>query len=147
MGYLLLGDADQAQDAAQEAFLIGWRELRSLREPDRFRAWVTGIAVNACRRRRRAAARAWGAAASESQAPDAASDEGDAAVLRVAVGRAVDALPPRMREAVVLRFYCGFAEAEIAQTLGIAAGTVKSRLGRARTRLAVALRAVVEVDE
>jgi RNA polymerase sigma-70 factor, ECF subfamily len=146
VAYLLLGDADQAQDAVQEAFLVGWRDLRNLRDPDRFRAWVTGIAVNMCRRRRRGAARAGRTAASESQPPYGASDEGDAAVLRVAVRRAVEALPPRMREAVVLRFYCGFAEAEIAATLRIAPGTVKSRLGRARARLAVSLRPVVEVE-
>src|SRR5919109_134626 len=59
--YLLLRDVEQAEDAAQEAFLIGWRDLRRLRDPERFRAWVTGIAVNQCRRRRRAAARTrWG---------------------------------------------------------------------------------------
>ncbi|HEV8572285.1 MAG TPA: sigma-70 family RNA polymerase sigma factor [Actinomycetota bacterium] len=145
VAYLLLGDADQAQDAAQEAFLVGWQDLRRLREPERFRAWVTGIAVNLCRRRRRAAARASIAAATESEAP-AASDEGEAAAIRVAVGRAVDALPRHMREVVVLRFYCEFAEAEIAEVLGIAAGTVKSRLGRARARLAGALQAVMEVE-
>src|SRR5918999_3327703 len=50
--YLLIGDPDLAQDVAQEAFLIGWRDLRRLRDPARFQAWVTGIAVNLCRKRR-----------------------------------------------------------------------------------------------
>lgn len=147
VAYLLLGVADQAQDATQEAFLIGWRDLRRLREPDRFRAWVTGIAVNVCRRRRRAASRASASSASETESPAGSTDEGEAAALRLAVRRVVDALPRQMREVVVLRFYCGFAEAEIAATLGVPQGTVKSRLGRARARLASALRAVVEVDE
>jgi RNA polymerase sigma-70 factor, ECF subfamily len=146
VAYLLLGDADQAQDAAQEAFLIGWRDLRRLRDPARFRPWVTGVAVNLCRRRRRAAARAWQALERQSGGRESASDEGDAAAVRLAVRGAVDALPRRMREVVVLRFYCGFAEAEIAGALGIATGTVKSRLARARARLADALRPMVEVE-
>jgi RNA polymerase sigma factor (sigma-70 family) len=147
VAYLLLGDVDQAQDTAQEAFLIGWRDLRRLRHPDLFRPWVTGIAVNQCRRRRRAAARTGAAAAVPEPEPQRASaDESDETLLRLAVRRAVDGLPRQMREVVVLRFYCGLAEAEMAEALGIAAGTVKSRLGRARARLAHVLRAVVEVE-
>jgi RNA polymerase sigma factor (sigma-70 family) len=146
VAYLLLGDDDQAQDAAQEAFLIGWRDLRRLRDPALFRPWVTGVAVNLCRRRRRAAARAWQSLDRQAAGREVAPDEGDAASLRLAVRQAVDALPRQMREVVVLRFYCRFAEAEMAEALGIAAGTVKSRLGRARARLADTLRAVVEVE-
>jgi RNA polymerase sigma-70 factor, ECF subfamily len=144
--YLLLGDADQAQDAAQEAFLIGWRDLRRLRDPERFRAWVTGIALNLCRRRRLAGARARSRWAGAEEAPSA-PDPADSVVLRLEVRRAVDALPLHMREAIVLRFYCGFAEAEMAVALGVPVGTVKSRLGRARERLAEALRAAMEVDD
>ena len=143
--YLLLGDSEQAQDAAQEAFLIGWRDLRRLRDPERFRAWVTGIALNLCRRRRRAGARArsrWGELEETAPAPDAA----DSVVLRLEVRRAVDALPRHMREAIVLRFYCGFSETEMAVALGVPVGTVKSRLGRAKARLAETLRATGEVD-
>src|SRR5918999_1181940 len=66
-------------------------------------------------------------------------DAADAVALRMVVGLAVDALPRPMREAVVLRFYCGFAEHEIAVALRVPVGTVKSRLGRARTLLAEAL--------
>jgi RNA polymerase sigma-70 factor (ECF subfamily) len=140
--YLLLGDSEQAQDATQEAFLIGWRDLRRLRDPERFGAWLTGIALNQCRRRRRTGARErrW------TDAEEAAPDDADSAALRIEVRRAVDALPRQMREAVVLRYYCGFVEAEMAAALGVPAGTVKSRLGRARARLAVALRAAVEVE-
>jgi RNA polymerase sigma factor (sigma-70 family) len=146
VAYLLLGDPDQAQDAAQEAFLIGWRDLQRLRDPARFRPWVTGIAVNLCRRRHRASARARQALDRHSGDGAMPADEGDTAAVRLAVRAAVNALPRRMREAVVLRFYCGFGEAEIAEVLGIATGTVKSRLGRARGRLAETLRTVVEVE-
>jgi RNA polymerase sigma-70 factor (ECF subfamily) len=146
VAYLLLGDPDQAQDAAQEAFLIGWRDLRRLRDPARFRPWVTGVAVNLCRRRHRASARAQQALDRHPGDGGTPADEGDTAAVRLAVRAAVEALPRRMREVVVLRFYCGFWEAEIAEALGIARGTVKSRLGRARSRLAEDLRAVVEVE-
>jgi RNA polymerase sigma factor (sigma-70 family) len=146
VAYLLLGNSDQAQDAAQEAFLIGWRDLRRLRDPALFRPWVTGVAVNVCRRRRRAEARAGRALDRQSRGREMPSDEGDAADIRLAVRGAVDGLPRQMREVVVLRFYGGFAEAEIAGALGIPTGTVKSRLGRARARLADALRPVVEVE-
>lgn len=143
--YLLVGDTDQAQDVTQEAFLIGWRDLPRLRDLERFRAWVTGIAVNVCRRRRRGAARDRRRSADRREAT-VATDVADAIVLRVEVRRAVDALPRSMREAIVLRFYCGLAEAEMALALGVPVGTVKSRLGRARARLADTLRATVEVD-
>jgi len=144
--YLLIRNTDQAQDAAQEAFLIGWRDLRRLRDPEQFRAWVTGIALNLCRRRRRAAARDRALPkVSDEVAP--ASDPVESVAVRIEVRRAVDALPRPMREAVVLRFFCGFDEREMTLALGVPAGTVKSRLGRARARLAETLRAVVEVDE
>jgi RNA polymerase sigma-70 factor, ECF subfamily len=139
--YLLIRNTDQAQDAAQEAFLIGWRDLHRLRRPEQFRAWVTGIALNLCRRHRRATVRE--RSRSDSAEPAGSQvDATDAVVLRVEVRRAVDALPRPMREAVVLRFYSGFAESEIAVALGVPIGTVKSRLGRARARLAEALREV-----
>jgi RNA polymerase sigma factor (sigma-70 family) len=146
VAYLLLGDADQAQDTAQEAFLIGWRDLRRLRDPDLFRPWVTGIAVNLCRRRSRAVARELNHRADLSPPVDR-GEVAEAAALRIEVRHAVEELPRKMREAIVLRFYCGFAEAEIAEALKIPLGTVKSRLGRARARLAVSLQAITEVDK
>jgi RNA polymerase sigma factor (sigma-70 family) len=139
--YLLIWDVDMAQDVVQDAFLIGWRDLHRLRRPEQFRAWVTGIALNLCRRRRRAAARDR-SRSNEMEPGGSQVDAADAVALRVVVRRAVDALPRPMREAVVLRFYCGFAESEIAVALGVPVGTVKSRLGRARARLAEALREV-----
>jgi RNA polymerase sigma factor (sigma-70 family) len=63
-------------------------------------------------------------------------DEAAAADLRVSVAGAVAGLPRRLREAVVLRFYAGLREAEMAAVLGVPSGTVKSRLARARRHLA-----------
>jgi RNA polymerase sigma-70 factor (ECF subfamily) len=139
--FLLIRNAEQAQDIAQEAFLIGWRDLRRLRHPEQFRAWVTGIALNLCRRSGRAEARQR-RITRQAGAAELQDDATDAVANRVEVRRAVDALSRPLREAVVLRFYCGFAESEIAAALGVPVGTVKSRLGRAKARLAEALREV-----
>ena len=139
--YVLLGDADLAQDVAQEAFLVGWRDLRRLRDPASFRAWVAGIAVNLCRRRHR---ESQGVIFEREMAATAGPEEAERSDLRIVVQRAVDGLPRRMREAVVLRFYCRFSEREIGAALGVPVGTVKSRLTRARARLAETLRPVME---
>jgi RNA polymerase sigma factor (sigma-70 family) len=139
--YVLLGNADLAQDVAQEAFLVGWRDLRRLRDPSLFRAWITGIAVNLCRRRRRERR---GVVFEHEEASEAGPGESERADLRIVVRRALDGLPPGMRDTVVLRFYCQFSEREIGAALGVPVGTVKSRLTRARARLAASLGPVVE---
>jgi RNA polymerase sigma-70 factor (ECF subfamily) len=135
--YLLVGDAHLAQDAAQEAFLIGWRDIGRLRDPRLFQAWITGIAVNLSRRAIRRPTRP-----AEGPAADPGADPDRDMVVRAAVA----VLPRRLREAVVLRYYGGFTEAEMAAALRIPAGTVKSRLARARERLAEALRDVMEEE-
>ena len=135
--YLLVRDPTLAQDIAQEALLIGWRDLRRLRDPGVFGAWVAGIAVNLSRRSIRLAVRS-----SNEPIEDPAGD----ADRDLAVRAAVASLPRRMREAVILRFYGGFTEAEMAAALRVPAGTVKSRLARARTRLADRLRDVIEEE-
>jgi RNA polymerase sigma factor (sigma-70 family) len=133
--YLLIRDPTLAQDLAQEAFLIGWRDLRRLRDQSLFRAWVTGIAVNLSRRAARGSARE----APRSPPEPPADPDRD-----LAVRAAVETLPRRLREAIVLRFYGGFTEAEMAAALRVPTGTVKSRLSRARSRLAEALSDVME---
>jgi len=74
--------------------------------------------------------------------PGAGSGSGPGPAVRAAVA----ALPRRLREAVVLRFYGGFTEAEMAAALRVPAGTVKSRLARARGRLAEQLRGAAEEE-
>ncbi|MGH2722727.1 MAG: RNA polymerase sigma factor [Actinomycetota bacterium] len=140
--YLLLGDADLAQDVAQEAFLVGWRDLRRLREPALFRAWITGIAVNLCQRRHREGHVA--PLLELAEVPAAGPGEDERSDLRIVVQRAVHGLPRRMRETVVLRFYCQLSEREIGTALGVPVGTVKSRLTRARAKLAESLGPVME---
>jgi RNA polymerase sigma-70 factor (ECF subfamily) len=138
--YLVLGEPETAQDVAQDAFLVAWRDLRRLRDPAVFGAWVTGIALNLCRR---PALLRW-LRRSHAERDIAVVHEGiETGIL---VRKAVAALPHRMRAVVVLRFFGQFSEPEIADALGIPVGTVKSRLQRARARLAVALRSIDEED-
>jgi RNA polymerase sigma factor (sigma-70 family) len=146
MAYLLIGDPNLAQDVAQEAFLIAWRDLRRLRDPARFRAWVTGIAVNLCRKRRGSFRIQPGPPVAPARTMREQDEQPTEAELRLAVLGAIRALPHRLREAVVLRYYGDFTEAEIAAAIGIPAGTVKSRLARARELLSAALASLLEEE-
>jgi len=145
--YLLVRDRDLAQDVAQEAFLIGWRDLGRLRDPRMFRAWLTGIAVNLSRRRGGSHRLLPGRpGVSLEGAPEQTAPQGGDPDVNLAVRGAITALPRGLREAVVLRFYGGFTEAEMSAALRVPAGTVKSRLARARARLAEAPRYMVEEE-
>jgi RNA polymerase sigma-70 factor, ECF subfamily len=136
--YLLVGEAETARDIAQDAFLVAWRDLRALRVPSLFRAWVTGIALNLCRRPAMLRRLRQGGTERETAVVHEGIEAG------ILVREAVAALPHRMRAVVVLRYFGQFSEPEIAEALEIPVGTVKSRLQRARTRLATALDSIDE---
>jgi RNA polymerase sigma factor (sigma-70 family) len=116
---------DAGENAAQETLLSVFRRLRSLRDPDALQAWVRTIAVREAVRVGRAPARADlvrpGDEARRDD-PEVASD----------VRRVLERLPPDQRAILVLRDVHGLDEAEAARILGVARGTVKSRLHRAR---------------
>lgn len=134
--YLLRDEAD-AQDAVQDAFVRAMSYFASYRGGDA-RAWLLRIVRNVCHdalRRRRASADELG---------DDVADEGaEEGVLRALDRRdlrgAIDALPAEYREVIVLREIEGMSYAEIAEVAEIPAGTVMSRLSRARRRLQEAL--------
>ena len=144
--YRMCGDANLAEDAAQEAFIRAWQNLPSYRPQSPFRNWVYRIATNA----------ALDALRREREAVDidalalANSDNGPEAVVEGAergerVRQAVLALPPASRAVLVLREYEGLSYREIAETLGIPMGTVMSRLNYARNRLRESLAPYLEV--
>jgi RNA polymerase sigma-70 factor (ECF subfamily) len=142
----MCGDANLAEDAAQEAFIRAWQHLPSYRPRSPFRNWVYRIATNAAldtlRREREMV--------DVDSLPLAASDEGPEAAVEGAergeqVRQAVLALPPASRAALVLREYEGLSYREIADTLGIPIGTVMSRLNYARNRLRESLAPHLEV--
>jgi RNA polymerase sigma factor (sigma-70 family) len=152
LSFRMLGDADSAADAAQDAFLSAFRSLRSFRGGS-FRSWLLRIATNACydalRARKRRPAVSLDMELEEGdesplQIPDD-SEGPDDAVLRRELATAIQTglgyLPEDQRLAVVLSDIQGMAYEEIAQITGANIGTVKSRLSRGRARLREVLRA------
>jgi RNA polymerase sigma-70 factor (ECF subfamily) len=127
-----------AEDAVQEALLRAWERSERGEEIESLTAWVTTVALNLSRsgfRRlrseRKARARLRGSGHAESPALEVER--------AIDVERALDTLPRRQREAVVLRYYLQLDTGEVARALGINEGTVKSTLSRARAALARAL--------
>ena len=145
VAYLVTGDAAEAEDAAQEAFVKAYRALDRFREGSPFRPWLLRIVGNAARNRRRSAGRRLGLQLrAEAQAPVASTAPSpEAEVLgderRRALLDAINALAPDDRLVIGARYFLDLPEAEIAALAGVAPGTVKSRLFRARGRLADAL--------
>lgn len=136
----ILGNEADARDAAQETFVAAWRELRHLREPEKFEAWLQRVAVNAARQTHRARSRrrvreipSSTVIALAERAADRPSD--DVAILDAALGR----LPVEQRAILVLHHLEGRPLAELAAILDIRVGTAKSRLFAARQALAAAI--------
>ena len=130
---LITGDADLAQDIAQDAFLRSVGRFRHLRQPEAFEAYLRRAVVNACtshfRRRKVEAAYLRGQA--RGAAPVDEPDHGRREELRAALS----ALPPRQRAAVVLRYYADLSEEQAGETLGCSAAAVRSMVARAMETL------------
>lgn len=134
--YLLRNEAD-AQDVVQDACVRAMTYFAGFRSGDA-RAWLLRIVRNAChdhRRRHPATAELDDALAAGDSPEDALLLDASRASLRAAIGR----LPDEFREVIVLREIEGLTYAEIAQVTDVPAGTVMSRLARARRRLQEAL--------
>jgi RNA polymerase sigma-70 factor (ECF subfamily) len=140
---LVLRDPHEAQDAVQEAFLRVWRFRASIPADDGRKAWLYRVVVNACMSRVRAQTSRRGkdvGPAGLEALPDLAPDPADAAERSQLAGDVVAALgdlPEHLRVPLVLRFYAGLSEKEIATAIDRRPGTVKSRLHDARQRLAL----------
>jgi RNA polymerase sigma-70 factor (sigma-E family) len=137
--YLLLGDQGEAEEVVQEAFarlLVSWRRVR---DPERIVGYLRVTALNLARGRlrklevrRRLAPKL--VPVDEHELPaEALALIGDE---RRSVAAALSLLPPRQRECLVLRYYLGLSEAEIAQAMGIAKGSVKAHASRGLAALA-----------
>jgi RNA polymerase sigma-70 factor (ECF subfamily) len=128
---LIVRDPELARDAVQDALIRAWRDLPGLREPDRFDAWLHRLTVNACldqtRRRRRRVVEVELDPIHDPPVADAASSM----ATRDEVDRVLRRLDERGRAIVVLHYYVGLPLTEVAATLDIPIGTVKSRLHRA----------------
>ena len=133
---MITGSRAAAEDAVQEALARAWERSERGERIESLPAWVTRVAVNLSKsrlRRMRVEAR-------HRATPDLeVTDDGGAADARIDVARALADLPQRQREVTVLRYYLGLNVAEIADTLELHEGTVKTSLFRARAALAAAL--------
>jgi len=142
IAYRILRDLDLAEDAVQTAYVIAWRELRSLREPDRFEPWLHRILTRACydeaRRSRRFAANVRALPVESSFAPEDVLSVID----RDQLDRGIRSLSVEQRAVLVFHHYLGLTLAEVADRLDIPIGTVKSRLHYATN----ALRAALDAD-
>jgi RNA polymerase sigma factor (sigma-70 family) len=139
--YLVTGNAAEAEDAAQEAFVKAFRALGRFRSGAPFRPWLLRIVANEARNRRRAAGRREQLAlrsAAEIRPGDAAPSPEAALVAterREQLLAAVNGLREDERLVVACRYFLDLSEAETAAALGVRPGTVKSRLSRALDRL------------
>jgi RNA polymerase sigma-70 factor, ECF subfamily len=138
---LILRDRQRAEDAVQETLVHAWRELPRLRDPLRFTAWLHRLLVNACADQGRSQRR-FAAEVRMIQPEPTVDDEARLVADRDQLERGFIRLRPEQRAVVVLHFYVGLPVPEIAETLGVPSGTVKSRLHYAT----VALRAALEAD-
>ncbi len=138
---LILRSADLAEDAVQEALIRAWRQLPSLRDPDRFDAWLYRLVVNACADQGRQLRR-WSQQVRPLQLDASISDDTGSVADREQLERGFRRLKPEQRAVIVLHYYSGFSTPEIAGILGIAEGTARSRLYYATE----ALRAALEAD-
>jgi RNA polymerase sigma factor (sigma-70 family) len=135
----VLGTHDAAADATQEATLLAFLHLQRLKNPDSFGPWLIGIALNTCRRfiRKSITQQRWPTpidSSGVSQADDPA-DVAQAHYMARLVRKAVSALPSGQRDAVLLFYFAGLTQAEVATELGTAVGAVKTRLYKARAQL------------
>jgi len=142
IAHRILRDIDRAEDALQDALVIAWRDLRGLRDPDRFDAWLHRVLVNVCIqqavRERRRTANLRVLPVEGPAGPDVLLTLAD----RDQLERGFRRLPPEQRAILVLHHFVGYAPAEIAETLGIPQGTARSRLHTAHR----AMRAALEAD-
>jgi len=142
IAHRILRDIDRAEDALQDALVIAWRDLRGVRDPDRFDAWLQRLLINVCiaqaTRERRRISNLRVLPVDGPAAPDELVSVADRDLLE----RGFRRLPPDQRALLVLHHYLGYAPSEIADIFGIPAGTARSRLHHAHR----AMRAALEAD-
>lgn len=139
---LILRDAELAEDATQDALIRAWRDLPTLREVERFDAWLYRLVVRSCadigRHRRR-----WRTEITVLPVEPAELDRASELADRDQVERGLRRLTEAQRTILILHFYLDLSPAETAEALDIPVGTAKSRLHYAIE----ALRAAIAADE
>jgi RNA polymerase sigma-70 factor (ECF subfamily) len=134
----IMGDREQALDATQETFLTTFRKASQFKGDSALGTWIYRIAVNTCydqlRKQKR---RRTDPMPDHIEPADYSAEEAvDSAGMRHEIQRALAALPPDFRSAVILADIEGLGLPEVAEVLGVPVGTVKSRVFRGRRILA-----------
>ncbi len=129
LAVVMLGDRPTAEDVVQEAFCGLYRRWSALSDPAKALSYLRSSVINGCRstlrrRNRRLAGPAWDPAGESAESAVLVSEE------HRQVLAAIRRLPSRQREALVLRFYLDLGEEEIAASMRISRGTVKSTISR-----------------
>jgi RNA polymerase sigma-70 factor (ECF subfamily) len=138
VAYAVLRHRQDAEDVAQEAFAKAYRTFRQLRDRDRFRAWLVRLTWRLAMDRRRSDLRRASRESAYVDLETPVRTTADEIAARERAGRlwqAIDALPEKLRVVVVLSGIEGHDLREVARLLGLAEGTVKSRMFAARRRL------------
>lgn len=142
LAYLLLGDADDAEDAAQETFLHAYHALDRFDSSRPLRPWLMRITTNLCHNWRRSVRRYLTALQNTLRGEPAASSailQAEQNLEAEALWKAVRRLRMDDQQIIYLRYFLDCSEAEIAEVFGVAHGTVKSRSHRALARLRAVL--------
>lgn len=126
-----LRDVEEAKDAAQEAFMTAWLRLRQLRDPCAFPAWLGRIVATHCGRRLRSRPARQPVVTQDEPAADARGRADDDSLIAAAVA----ALDEGERHVVVLHYFLGHTQEEVASLLRLKTGTVGKRLHSARLRI------------
>jgi len=125
------GDATRARSLTQESFVRAWQRIGSFRGESRLSSWLHRLTVNVVLESERSRRRWHGLLAAPEQGTDRATREADPG-LRVDLERAIARLPAGARRMLVLRDVEGHSYEEVAELMGVALGTVKSQISRAR---------------
>ena len=145
---LILRDSGRAEDALQDALLLAWRDLRGLRDPDAWDAWLRRLTVRACYkvakkdRRRTQVEQHVTLDPRSARTPDTSADVAEREWVLGELGR----LDIDRRSVLVLHYYLDLPLPEVADILGIPYGTVSSRLHRGLEAMRASMRAGPEIE-
>ena len=139
---LILHDSDRAKDAVQEAFIAAWKDMRALRDPDAWDAWLRRLTVRTCyrlaKRERRRTTVEVNVTPAEGMmtASDASADVAEREWVLTEIGR----LDIDQRSVIALHYYLDLPMREVAEILDIPFGTAASRLHRGLENLRASMR-------
>lgn len=138
---LILRDPDRAQDAVQDALVSAWRDVRALRDPEAWEAWLHRLVVRSCYREADRHRRSRHLDRAMEWTPIAVDDVGSSLADRDQIERGFRRLTVEERAILVLHFHAGLSASETGDALGVSEVTARSRLHRALRSMRAALEA------